>query len=253
MCTAGDVCAGGNVNCDPDALDKLFVNFRTSTANANPSTSASAATLSDARVGFGDADGAAENPIVVIISGPSGVGKDAVVRLLQRRRPDLKFVVTATTRHRRETEVDGVDYFFVSREQFESMIAKGELLEHATVYGDYKGIPKQQVRDLLALDQDVVLRLDVQGAATVRRILPDAVSIFITAESDKALEQRLVQRKTEDIETLNLRVETARREFTRVAEFDYVVVNEEGQLSAAVDAISYIIDIEKRTKRAYPL
>jgi len=136
-------------------------------------------------------------PLVVVISGPSGVGKDAVIRRLQEQRPDLYFVVTATSRPMRPGERDGVDYFFVSKEQFESWIAEGKLLEHAVVYGEYKGIPRQQVVDALARGTDVVLRIDVQGAATMRRLLPGLVSVFIVAENEAELVQRLVARKTE--------------------------------------------------------
>jgi guanylate kinase len=110
-------------------------------------------------------------PLVLVVSGPSGVGKDAVLQRLRARRPNLRFVVTATTRERRPGETDGVDYHFVSRPQFEAWIERGELLEHALVYGEYKGIPRAQVDAALAAGEDVVLRIDVQGAATVRRML----------------------------------------------------------------------------------
>ena len=141
-------------------------------------------------------------PAVIVISGPSGVGKDAVMRRLQELRPDLHQVVTATSRAMRPGEQDGVDYFFVTTEEFEAMISDGELIEHAVVYGEYKGIPKQQVRDKLAMDTDVVLRLDVQGAATVRTLIPGAVFIFIAADSEANLCRRLASRKTETPEKL---------------------------------------------------
>lgn len=184
-------------------------------------------------------------PLVVVISGPSGVGKDSVLRKLQERRPDLHFVVTATSRAMRPGEEDGVDYHFVTKESFEAMIAEGELIEHALVYGEYKGIPKQQVRDALASGRDVVLRLDVQGAATVRELIPDAVSIFIVAESEAALAARLIARKTEPLEKLIVRVQTAREETTRLNEFGYVVVNREGELDRAVDELCAVFDAEK--------
>lgn len=135
--------------------------------------------------------------LVIVISGPSGVGKDAVIRRLQEKRPDLYFVVTATSRPMRPGERDGVDYFFVTREEFESWIDNGRLLEHAVVYGEYKGIPRQQVEDALDRGTDVVLRIDVQGAATMRRLLPGLVSVFIVADNEAELVQRLVSRKTE--------------------------------------------------------
>jgi guanylate kinase len=179
------------------------------------------------------------------------VGKDAVVQALQRRRPATHFVVTATTRAQRPGEAHGVDYLFVSREEFASMVTRGELLEHALVYGDYKGIPKAQVRDALAAGTDVVLRLDVQGAATMRRLLPSAVFVFLAAESEAALVARLVSRKTEPADKLLLRVATAREETRRLSEFDYSVVNAQGQLERAVDDLCAIIDAERlRVSRA---
>ncbi|KAL2652838.1 hypothetical protein R1flu_020966 [Riccia fluitans] len=142
-------------------------------------------------------------PLVIVISGPSGVGKDAVIKRLQQVRGDLHFVVTATTRAMRPGEIDGLDYFFMSRTEFQEMIENHELLEHAIVYGDYKGIPKQQVRESMNLGMDVVLRVDVQGAATVRSLLgQEAVFIFLVAESEKALVKRLIERKTENMDKM---------------------------------------------------
>lgn len=185
-------------------------------------------------------------PLVIVISGPSGVGKDAVITRLQQVREEIHFVVTATTRPKRPGEIHGKDYFFLTKEQFESMIQNNELLEHAIVYGDYKGIPKGQVRECLAKGFDVVLRVDVQGAATVRSILgPSAVFIFLVAESEVALVRRLVERKTETKDKLLLRIATAREEVKRMDEFDYVVVNADNQLEKAVSLICCIIDAEK--------
>ncbi|CAD7698808.1 unnamed protein product [Ostreobium quekettii] len=184
-------------------------------------------------------------PIVVIISGQSGVGKDSVIREVQKRRPNLHFVVTAASRAPRPGEVHGVDYLFVSKDEFEEWIREGRMLEHAVVYGEYKGVPRQQVDDALAKGTDVVLRLDVQGAATVRRVLPEAISIFLVASSEEELVNRLVSRDTESADKLLLRVETARKEAERIKEFDYVVVNREGQMEEAVAAICGIIDAEK--------
>ncbi|HYN87033.1 MAG TPA: guanylate kinase [Ardenticatenaceae bacterium] len=155
------------------------------------------------------------------------------------------FVVTATTRPRRPNEVHGEDYFFVSIEEFNAMIAADELLEHALVYGDYKGIPKQQVRDALASGKDVIMRLDVQGAATIHRMVPDAILIFLTAESELELVERLQARKTEDPEKLRVRIDTARQEMERIQEFDYVVVNRDGCLEETARAIGCIIKAEK--------
>jgi guanylate kinase len=185
-------------------------------------------------------------PLPIIISGPSGVGKDAVIRKLQEKRPDMHFVVTATSRPMRPGEVDGVDYFFVTKEQFEEWITeKDTLLEHAIVYGEYKGIPRKQVEDALDNGSDVILRVDVQGAATMKKLLPEAVSIFIVAETEKELVERLVARKTEEGEKMRLRIETARDEMERIDEFDYVVVNRDGKMEETVDSIETIVRAEK--------
>jgi guanylate kinase len=183
-------------------------------------------------------------PLLIIISGPSGVGKDAIVRTLQRRENSLHFVVTATSRPMREGEVDGVDYIFVSEQQFKDMIAQNELLEYALVYDQYKGIPKSQVRDAMASGKDVIMRLDVQGAATLRQICPDAVLIFLIPSNQAELEQRLMDRRTETHESMKLRVKTALQELTRMGEFDYVVVNAQNCLDEAVSTIEAIIEAE---------
>lgn len=184
------------------------------------------------------------HPKLFVISGPSGVGKDTVARLMLESRDSFYFVVTATTRPPREGEVDGYDYFFVSHDEFAQMIEDDELLEYAVVYNDYKGVPKQQIRDALASGQDVIMRVDVQGAATIRKLIPNAVFIFLMAESEQALVKRLEERKSETAEGLNLRIATARREMIRLEEFDYCIVNAEGQVSETVKMILSIIDAE---------
>ena len=184
-------------------------------------------------------------PLLIVVSGPSGVGKDTVLQLMKERGKLLfHFVVTATTRPIREGEVHGKDYFFISSDEFAKMIEDDELLEYAIVYNDYKGIPKQQVRDALASGKDVIMRLDVQGAATVRKMAPEAILIFLTTENEEELVNRLRGRKTETAEGLNLRIATARQEMKRVNEFDYVVVNKDDYLSNAVDTIQAIIHAE---------
>ncbi len=155
------------------------------------------------------------------------------------------FVVTATTRERRPGEVDGVDYHFLSDAAFCEMIAAGELLEHALVYGQYKGIPKEEVRAALASGRDVVMRIDVQGAATVRALAPQAISIFLSAESEEALIERLRRRRTEDEAQLQARVATARAELSRAQEFKYRVINSECALDETVDRVIAIMQAEK--------
>lgn len=183
-------------------------------------------------------------PLLIVLSGPSGAGKDSVLARMKERDLPFHFVVTATTRAMRPNEVNGRDYFFVSNDEFAQMIEADELLEYAIVYNDYKGIPKQQVRDALASGQDVVMRIDVQGAATIRRIAPEALLIFLTVESEEALARRLQSRKTETHEGLNLRIATARQELKRAAEFDYAIVNADSRLDEAVDMIQAIIHAE---------
>jgi len=183
-------------------------------------------------------------PLLIVISGPSGVGKDSLLHDLTERNLPIHFVVTATTRPRRENEIHGVDYYFVSKDEFARMIEQDELIEYAIVYSDYKGIPKQQVRDALASGKDVIMRVDVQGAATVRKLAPEAVLIFLTTESEAALVRRLKARQTETAENLSLRIATARQELKRAAEFDYVVVNAEGHLDVTVDTVVSIIIAE---------
>jgi guanylate kinase len=183
-------------------------------------------------------------PLLIVISGPSGVGKDTVIQRMKERELPFHFVVTATTRQARPEEVHGVDYYFLSHDEFAEMIEQDELLEYAIVYNDYKGIPKQQVRQALESGKDVVMRLDVQGAATIREISPEAVLIFLTTQSQEELVNRLRVRKTETPEGLNLRIATARQELKRIDEFDYVVVNPEYQLDETVDTILAIIHAE---------
>jgi guanylate kinase len=187
----------------------------------------------------------APRPVLVVLSGPSGVGKDSIICGLKKSNYPFHFVVTATTRPRRPAEVDGVDYYFVSVGEFAEMIENEELLEYAVVYGDYKGIPKKHVREALASGKDVVLRIDVQGAATIRSLIPNAVTIFLAAESEDKLIERLRERKTESADNLKMRIATARQEMARINEFDYVVVNREDELDTTVDHVISIIHAEK--------
>lgn len=184
------------------------------------------------------------NPLLIVISGPSGVGKDAVLQRLKERNVPMHFVVTATTRGPRQGEIEGVDYIFVTNDKFAEMIEQNELLEYAIVYNDYKGIPKEQVRRALATGKDVIMRVDVQGAATIRKLYPGALLIFITTGSEEELVKRLTARETETPEGLKLRIATARRELNRITEFDYCVLNPEFQLDGAVDTILAIVEAE---------
>ena len=183
-------------------------------------------------------------PLLIVISGPSGVGKDTVIQRMKERKLPFHFVVTATTRPPRLDEINGVDYIFLTKDQFAEMIDHGELVEYAIVYKDYKGVPKEQVRKALASGADVVMRLDVQGAASVRKLSPEAVLIFLTASNEEEMVERLRRRMTETPEGLKLRIATARQEMGRLDEFDYVVVNAQDRLDDTVDIILAIIKAE---------
>ncbi|MFO7624415.1 MAG: guanylate kinase [Anaerolineales bacterium] len=183
-------------------------------------------------------------PLLIVISGPSGVGKDTVIERMKERSLPFHFVVTATTRPRRENEVHGKDYFFVSHDEFARMIEADELLEFAHVYNDYKGIPKSQVREALESNLDVIMRLDVQGAATIRKLYPQALLIFLTTEDEDELVNRLKNRQTETHDEIIMRIAMARREFNSLSEFDYVMVNRENQLDKTVNDILSIITAE---------
>ncbi len=190
---------------------------------------------------FGDA---LSHPLIIVISGPSGIGKDAVVGLLRNTNHNTHFVVTVNSRAPRKDEVDGKDYFFVSRQAFEEMIARDELLEHARVYSDYKGIPKSQVREALKSGKDVVMRLDVQGAMTVKKLIPEAVLIFLTASSKEEWISRLQARRSETPEELALRMRIAEDEYSHLDDFDYLVVNSDKHLDRTIEDIQAIIRSE---------
>ena len=168
------------------------------------------------------------SPLLVVISGPSGVGKDATLNRMEEMGYPFHFVVTATTRPRRPNEVGGVDYHFVSEQEFTEMLEKDELL-----------------REALESGRDVIMRIDVQGAATIRRLVPEAIFIFLTASSEEELIRRLQKRKTETPEGLKRRIATAREEMKRLDEFDYVVVNRDGHLNETVETIAAVITAEK--------
>lgn len=194
------------------------------------------------------------HPLLIVISGPSGVGKDTIARRLIDRRPDnFYFVVTATTREPRPGEVNGRDYFFVSSDEFARMIENDELLEYALVYNDYKGVPKQQILDALESGKDVIMRVDPQGAATIRKLIPNAIFIFLIAESEEAMVTRLRERKSETPEGLSLRIATARQEMKRIGEFDYCVVNAQEKQEEAVDEILCIMRAEKSRVDQQPI
>jgi guanylate kinase len=183
-------------------------------------------------------------PLMIVLSGPSGVGKDAVLKELQKRKLPLHFVVTVNSRAPRADEKEGVDYFFITREKFEQMIANDELIEYAKVYQDYKGVPKEQVQKALASGKDVILRLDVQGAARIKKLNPEAVLIFLVPTDAQEWFNRLQKRGTESAESFTVRIDTAQKELEYLPIFDYVVVNKEHYLKDAVDTVEEIVQAE---------
>jgi guanylate kinase len=183
--------------------------------------------------------------LLFVLSGPSGVGKDAAIERLKARGLDAYHVITATTRQRRPNEQHGVDYFFYSPEEFMSLLKSNELLESAVVTGNRYGTPRQQVREQLALGRDVLLKIDVQGARQVKSRVPDAVFIFLAPPSIDDLVERLRVRNTETDRQIDERVLNAYVEMGAVESYDYMVINHQDQLDLAVDQISCIISAER--------
>jgi guanylate kinase len=193
-----------------------------------------------------------EKPLVVVLSGPSGVGKDAVLSRMKQLGSPYHFTVTATTRTIRPGETDLVDYIFVSKETFSRMADADGLLESANVYGNMYGIPRDQVTKALEAGQNVVVKIDVQGAATIRKILPDALFIFLAAPEISDVASRLKRRMTETPEALQRRLDTALKEMEEATRFDFIVYNREGRIDDAAREIGSIIDRERVSRGTDP-
>lgn len=186
------------------------------------------------------------NRLLIVLSGPSGVGKDALLRRMKEQKYPFHYVVTVTSRPRREGERDGVDYRFVSQREFQQMIDNGELLEWANVYGNYYGVPRKEISQALSKGKDVIVKVDVQGAATIKRILPQAVCIFLRPPSMEELERRLRQRHSESARDLALRLRKAEEEMKSLPLFDHVLTSYQGKLDEAISQIQSIVAAEKR-------
>jgi guanylate kinase len=182
-------------------------------------------------------DAPAHPPLLVVISGPSGVGKDAAIDELRASYPEFFFAVTATTRPKRPGETDGRDYIFVTPARFQQLLEQGELLEHAEVYGWHYGVPKEPMRQALAEGRDVIVKVDVQGAATIRKLAPEALLVFLAPPSMEELTRRLMSRKTETPEDMHIRIATAQEELQQAESFDRVIVNETDQMPGTVGSI----------------
>jgi len=183
--------------------------------------------------------------LLVVLSGPSGVGKDAVLARMRKSGRPFHYVVTATTRAKRAREKNGVDYHFLSREKFRQMIDNGQLLEWANVYGHYYGVPKDEIASALSRGVDTIVKVDVQGAATIKGILPQAVFIFLMPPSMEELEKRLRKRRSESSAELALRLEKAKEEIKSLPLFDYVITSRANKLDEVVSQIDAIVAAEK--------
>ncbi len=184
-------------------------------------------------------------PLLIVLSGPSGAGKDAVLTKMKESSYPLEYVTTVTTRPQRPNERDNVDYHFISNEMFQKMMENKQLLEWANVYGNKYGVPKQPVKQALDRGQDIIVKVDIQGAATIKKLLPQALLIFLIPPSTEDLTLRLKQRRTESPFSLALRLKTAEEEVKQLPVFDYVVVNKQDEIDVAVSEIKTIIAAEK--------
>ena len=186
-----------------------------------------------------------KRPLLIVLSGPSGVGKDAVLHHLKKSSPPFKFVTTMTTRPRRHNEKDNVDYHFVTQDEFEKLLKNNELLESANVYGNWYGVPKEPIRAALKQGNDIIVKVDVQGAATIKKLAPQAVFIFLMPPSVDELANRLKQRYTESAESLARRLQACDNELKQISHFDYIVINHRNQIESAVNEVKAIITAEK--------
>lgn len=184
-------------------------------------------------------------PLFIVLSGPSGAGKDAILTRMKQLGYPLEYITTVTTRPPRAGEKNNINYHFVSTQMFQKMIERNQLLEWANVYGNWYGVPKEPVKQALDRGQDAIVKVDIQGAATIKRILPQAVFIFLMTPSKEELIRRLKKRHTEAPTDLALRIKTAQEELEQLPLFDYVVVNKRDELDLAASNIRAIITAEK--------
>lgn len=192
-------------------------------------------------------------PFLLVFSGPSGVGKDTVIRRLRDRLPDVHFAITATTRPPRPGEVEGESYYFLSQDAYDSMLDRGELLAPAEVHGNWYGAPVGKLAEALIGGQDVFLKIDVQGALQVRRRYPQAVFVFLAPPSLEDLVARLTARRTEMKGELHRRLQDATFEMAQLPHYDYVVVNHEDDVESAVESVACILRAERLRTHRQPI
>ncbi|ARQ04239.1 guanylate kinase [Macrococcoides caseolyticum] len=184
-----------------------------------------------------------EKGLLIVLSGPSGVGKGTVRRaIFEDPDTDFEYSISMTTRNKREGEVDGVDYFFKSREEFEALIEQDAFIEYAEYVGNYYGTPVQYVKDTMERGKDVFLEIEVEGAKQVRKKFPEALFIFLAPPTLEHLEERLIGRGTESQEVINHRISEARKEVEMMNLYDYVVINDE--VMDAKEKVQMIVEAE---------
>ncbi len=178
--------------------------------------------------------------VLVLFSGPSGVGKDTVLDIVLNKDKNLQKSISLTTREIRENEVDGKDYYFISSEEFEDMISKGQVLEYAKYGSNFYGTPKAPIDEWLGEGKTVILKIEVQGASKIKELYPDSVSIFVLPPSMKELENRLRSRGTESEDDIKKRLDIARGEVERSKDYDFIVINDD--LDIASDKVIAIVN-----------
>ncbi|MEW6142174.1 MAG: guanylate kinase [Chloroflexota bacterium] len=183
-------------------------------------------------------------PLLLVISGPSGVGKDAVITRMKQRRYPFHYVVTATSRPKRPTEQDGVHYHFLTEASFKKLITENGLIEWAQVYGKYYGVPRSEVEKAFKAGKDTVVKVDVQGAATIKKLMAEAVFIFLMPTSIEELKRRLSVRNSESSADMERRLAKVEEEVAALSMFDYVVVNHQDRLDEAIKKIAAIVTAE---------